>query len=83
MNLYLPPQISGAFSLFTTAYFIGVVIVHVGFAAAVAADSGRLSRERTGPLIAGPLLWTLATLVGGVYVAAVYWFINHSTLSRR
>ena len=69
--------------LFFAAYATGVVIVHIGFAAAVAADAGRLSRERSGPLIAGPALWTLATLLGGVYVAGLYWLANHSALSRR
>jgi hypothetical protein len=83
MNFHIPPQFSSAIPLFAAAYFIGSVIVNVGFALAVAVDAGRLSRERTGPLIGGPILWTLATLLGGVYVAAAYWLINHSALSRR
>jgi hypothetical protein len=84
MNFQFPSQFAGAgLPLFLAAYATGVVIVHIGFAAAVAADAGRLSRERTGPPIAGPVLWTLATFLGGVYVAGVDWVVNHSAISRR
>jgi hypothetical protein len=65
------------------AYLIGTVVVHIGFAIAVGRDALRLRREAAGPLIAGPFLWTLATLIGGVFVAGLYWVVNHSALSRR
>jgi hypothetical protein len=84
MNLNLPiPSASTLPFFLAAAFFLGTVIVHVGFAAAVARDARQLSRERSGPLIAGSLLWTLATLLGGVYVAGLYWVVNHSALSRR
>ncbi len=80
MNINLPEEY---LLLIGGTYFLALAIVHIGFAAAVAADAGFLRREGTGPLIAGPFLWTLATLLGGVFVAGIYWVVNHSTLSRR
>ena len=79
MNIHLSGELA---QLATIAYFFAVAIVHVGFAAAVSADAGRMRRKGSGPLIAGPLLWTLATLLGGVFVAGVYWLVNHSVLRR-
>jgi hypothetical protein len=56
-------------------------IVHVGFAFAVLADSGMMQRHlRREPFLVGGVMWALATLLGGVFVAAVYWLVNHSTL---
>ena len=77
---------TGMWGLVPAALFFfvaGTAIVHIGFAAAVGSDASQLRREGSGPLIAGPFLWTLATLLGGVFVAAIYWLINHSALSRR
>ena len=80
MNFTLP----GDYALLVgMAYFAAMAVVHIGFAAAIATDAGQLRREGNGPLIAGPFLWTLATLLGGVLVAGLYWLVNHSTLSRR
>lgn len=65
------------------AYVIATAVVHIGFAIAVVRDAARLRREGSGPLMAGPFLWCLATLTGGVFVAGLYWAVNHSALSRR
>ena len=65
------------------AYFAAMAVVHIGFAAAIATDAAQLKREGSGPLIVGPFLWTVATLLGGVLGACLYWVVNHSTLSRR
>jgi hypothetical protein len=80
MNLNLPGEFG---VLVAIVYFIALAIVHVGFAVAIATDAGMLQNEARGPLIAGPVLWTLATLLGGAFVAVLYWLVNHSTLSRR
>ncbi len=66
-----------------TIFFVGLAIVHVGFALSVLKDSDQMRAEGSRPLLAGTLLWSLATLLGGVFVAAIYWLVNHSTLSRR
>ncbi len=66
-----------------TFFFVGMAIVHVGFALSVHKDGDQMRAEGSRPLLAGTLLWCLATLLGGVFVAAIYWLVNHSTLSRR
>ena len=80
MNIEFPAQFA---PVAATAVFVATVIVRIGFAAAVTSDADRLRREDSGPLIAGPFLWMLATLLGGVFVAGLYWAVNHSALSRR
>jgi len=56
-------------------------LVHLVFAGAVARDAGALYQlERRTALVSGHV-WAFATLLGGVYVAAVYWFIHHSHLT--
>jgi len=66
-----------------TIFFVGLAIVHVGFALNVLKDGDEIRSRGSEPLFAGPALWSLATLLGGVFVAAIYWLVNHSTLSRR
>ncbi len=58
-------------------------VVHIGFAGAVWADAGDLKRREQGPVLTGPFFWTAATLLGGVFVAGIYWLMHHSTLSRQ
>lgn len=57
-------------------------VLHVIFAGAVAKDAGDLYKigQKTAMVSAGT--WAFATLIGGVIVAAIYWFIHHSTITR-
>lgn len=64
-------------------FFIGVAIVNIAFALNISKDGEQIRSEGSEPLLAGPALWSFATLLGGVFVAAIYWVVNHSTLSRR
>ena len=58
------------------------VLLHLIFAAAVAKDAGRIAKQgRTTWLVSG-MTWAFATLIGGVFVAAIYWFIHYSNLMR-
>lgn len=59
------------------------VIIHILFASAVAADAGRLNKQSLQPLLVSGITWAFATLLGGVFVAAIYWLMHHSTLTRR
>lgn len=54
-------------------------IVHVCFGVAVYLDAKRLPRK---PILVPPVVWSLAAILGGLFVAAVYWVIHHSRLNR-
>ena len=56
------------------------VLIHIVFAIAVYRDAIRLDRIRT-LIIAGPAIWGIATLIGGVITAAIYWAMHHSRLN--
>jgi hypothetical protein len=57
-------------------------LVHLIFAGAVAKDAGRLVKDGRPTYLVSPMTWAFATLVGGVFVAAVYWFMHHLNLMR-
>lgn len=84
MNAF-PPFLSGQLTILWI-YLVALLtaIVHVGFAFAVASDSGLLWRHfRRNTFLVSGWLWALATLLGGVFVAGVYWLVHHSTLRPR
>lgn len=68
-----------------TFYLLVLIInglIHVLFAGAVARDAGLIQKSGQRPALVSPSTWAFATLIGGVMIAAVYWFIHHSTLTR-
>ena len=60
----------------TLAGFVVGSILHIGFAFAIARDSGTLSKT----MLVGRFLWTLAGLALGVIGGTIYWLLHHSTL---
>lgn len=63
---------------------VATAIVHIIFALGVLADARRTydEHERGTRIVPAPM-WAFATLLGGVFVAAAYWLIHHSSLSER
>ncbi|HEX8297292.1 MAG TPA: hypothetical protein VF593_13395 [Chthoniobacteraceae bacterium] len=57
------------------------VVVHIAFALGVWEDTRLLSLHlRRKTFLVGGGMWALATLLGGVLVAAIYWAVHHSSL---
>jgi hypothetical protein len=80
MNSVTPPLVGLPFFV-AVAIMMMTVAVHVAFALGVGADAGRLHRSGYRPAFAGAFWWMIATLLGGIFVAAAYWLIHHSTLN--
>lgn len=68
----------------TFLYLIMLIngVLHLIFASAVARDSGNLARQGQKPVLVSGATWSFATLIGGVFVAAMYWILHYSTLTR-
>ena len=56
------------------------ILINILFAIAVYRDATRLDRTRA-LIIVGPGIWCIATLLGGVITAAIYWAMHHSRLN--
>lgn len=52
-------------------------LVNIFFASAVAKDAGELNKRHRKTILVSAIVWVLATLVGGIFVAAIYWFMHH------
>ena len=73
-------------NIFILGVLIGVAtaIVHLAFAFGVFKDSQELYGDlETETWLVPGAMWAFATLVGGIFVAAIYWFIHRSTLNPR
>lgn len=59
---------------------ITTVVAHIAFAIAVYRDARGLSQSGRLCLV-HELFWGMVTLIGGVFMAAIYWAIHHSRLN--
>ena len=57
-------------------------ILQLIFAGAVAKDSGKLYNTGNKTMLVSGVTWAFATLVGGVFIATIYWLIHHSKITR-
>jgi hypothetical protein len=83
MEIYGSGEFGELFVLIAVIAGVLTLVVHVAFAGAVWSDANELQQGGKGPALVGPIIWTLATLVGGLVSAGIYWVMHHSTLSRR
>jgi len=82
INIYLPPEIaiSAPGIVFALGIIVLEIVVSIVFAVAVAVDCGHLAERRGRPVFVGTAIWFLATLLGGPFVAGLYWVMHHSTI---
>jgi len=79
----MPEVLVGGMGLVAVATAALSLLVNILFAVGVY-RSGRTDEARlAGPVLVGVFAWTLATLLGGPFVAGLYWAMNHSTLRPR
>jgi len=82
MNFNLPSSIAPIGFLVVIAFWIATAMIHIIFALAVHRDAASLNRQGTGTIFASPLIWSLSVLIGGVFLAAIYWAMHHSAFRR-
>jgi hypothetical protein len=63
-------------------FIIATAVVHIVFAIGVLKDGQRIHGAGNETVLVPFWVWALATLLGGVVIAAIYWAVHHSTLSR-
>lgn len=56
-------------------------LIHILFAGAVAKDSGSINKLGLPTILVSGVTWAFATLLGGVFVAALYWLLHHAKLT--
>lgn len=61
---------------------VATLLGHITFSAAVFNDARKLNDGHGGPIFVGPVIWSIAVLVGGILVALVYWIVDHSALRK-
>lgn len=68
----------------TFLYLIMIIngMLHLIFAGAVAQDAGKMNRAGHKPVLVSAATWAFATLIGGVFIATIYWLLHYSTLTR-
>ena len=75
--------VGGANAVAVSLVGILALIIHIAFAYAVWRDAKLMKRSfGRGTFLVNGLIWGLATLQGGVFVAGLYWVIHHSSLRR-
>jgi hypothetical protein len=86
MDLYFNSLNSGQVMAFGLMWnilpIIGAILVHLAFSAAVFNDANKLQRDHGSLAFVNSWLWSLAVLVGGVFVALAYWVMHHSTIAK-
>ena len=61
-------------------YILVTILIHLAFSAATFNDARHLKKSGEQLAFVGPVVWSFAVLIGGVFVALAYWVMHHSTL---
>lgn len=83
MSLFVAQSLSTEISSISFTMMVINAMIHIVFAGAVARDAGHLSKRGIQTQLVSGMSWAFATLVGGVWVAAIYWFIHHMNWARK
>ena len=70
-------SLAGISVFWIVVFWVVTAIIHITFAVAVYRDA----KSMATPIFVGSVIWMLATLIGGVFVAAIYWAMHHSSLN--
>ena len=83
MDFNFVQYFSGPLYNISLAIMIINALLHFIFAGAIARDAGLLQKTGIKTQLVSGVTWAFATLLGGVFTAAIYWFIHHSTFTRK
>jgi len=61
---------------FFAIIYLAKILINIAFSAGV-----YIASKDRAMVLAPRIIWTLATLFGGVFVAVAYWVVHHSGLS--
>jgi hypothetical protein len=75
-------QFGGQIATLETLLLVINGLLHIIFAGAVAKDAGQLAKLNVKPWLVSGITWAFATLIGGVWIAGLYWVMHHSSLAR-
>lgn len=78
----LAKQFAGQIQTFFYLIMLINGVLNLFFAGAVAKDAGRMNSLGQKTVLVSAATWAFATLIGGVFTAAIYWLLHHSTLTR-
>lgn len=76
-NYFTGQEIGSAIESWQIIMLLTNGLVHLVFAGAVARDSGQLLKRGIPTQLVSGIIWAFATLIGGVFVAAIYWLLHH------
>ena len=83
MSLFIAQSLNTEINSITFTMLVINAVIHIIFAGAVARDAGHLTKRGIHTQLVSGMTWAFATLVGGVWVGAIYWFIHHMNWSRK
>lgn len=72
----------GEFAIFWIIWMLLIALVNISFALGVFMDADLMKRQAArNTFLVSHWIWAFATLIGGVFVAGIYWAVHHSTLN--